>query len=417
MFASILQTIKIPLTALLANKMRSFLTMLGVIIGVGAVIVIMSVGAGAQSLILSQIKTLGTNLVGVLPGKSEEKGPPASVMGVLITTLTYDDALALNNKRNVPNIVDVSPYTKGVSTVSWEANQYDTNISGGTVGYLTVEGGEVAAGRFFTKDEERNLSKVAVLGSTVVKELFGQSDPIGKQIKIKKISFEVIGVMEERGTVAFQNYDDQVFIPIITMQKLIVGIDYLGLIRAKIDSEANVDQAISDIEITLRERHGIMDKTGATDDFSVQSANAALDTITTVTDALKYFLAAMAALSLIVGGVGIMNIMLISVKERTREIGLRKAIGANNGNILNQFLIESITITLLGGIIGIIGGTIVSFLISVVAQAMGYSWDFVISPFYIMLAVSVSVSVGLVFGLYPARKASQLVPMEALRYE
>lgn len=391
--------------------------MLGVIIGVGAVIVIMAVGAGAQSLILSQIKTLGSNLVGVLPGKSEEKGPPASVYGIVITTLTYEDAQALKNKNNVPNLVDYVAYAKGVATLSWRDNQYDTNVSGATIGYLSVEGGEVEKGRFFSGEEERSLARVAVLGSTVAAELFGASEPVGQQIKFKNHTFEVIGVMKERGTVAFQNYDDQIFIPISTMQKIILGVNHIGLIRAKVDQEENVGQAIADIEATLRERHDIIDRSGASDDFTVRSAAAALDSLTTITNALRYFLASMAALSLIVGGIGIMNIMLISVRERTREIGLRKAIGATNADILNQFLIETVVITLLGGAIGIVGGSLISTLIALIARTLDYDWELVISPFSIILGLAVSMLVGLVFGLYPASKASKLEPVEALRYE
>ncbi len=403
--------------ALLANKARSFLTMVGIIIGVGAVIIIMAVGSGAQSLILAQVKSLGTNLVGVLPGKSDDSGPPATAMGIVITTLNYSDLQALRNKSNVPNLVEAVGYVKGVATVVWRSESYDTNLSGCTVGYMDVEGGEVSEGRFFTADEETNLSKVAVLGSTVKKELFGGSQAVGQRIKIKNHTFEVIGVMAERGTVAMQDYDDQVFLPLRTMQKLISGIDYLSMIRAKIDNEKDVDVALNDIKMTLRDRHDISDQSGASDDFTVRSAAQALDMITTVTDALKYFLAAMAALSLIVGGIGIMNIMLVSVSERTREIGLRKAIGASSANIMSQFLMEAVTVTLLGGLIGIIGGSIISYLIAVGAHLLGYEWAFIVSPLSILLAVSVSMAVGLVFGLYPARKASQLDPIEALRYE
>ncbi|KKR19965.1 MAG: hypothetical protein UT48_C0025G0007 [Parcubacteria group bacterium GW2011_GWE2_39_37] len=417
MFNNFVQAIKSSISALLANKGRSFLTMLGIIIGVGAVIIIIAVGAGAQSLIVSQVKGLGSNLVGILPGKSEEKGPPASVMGIVITTLTYDDAQAINDKKNVPNLVDVSAYTKSIGTLAWGSNTYDTSLSGSTVGYLEVEGGEVAEGRFFTKEEEKNLSRVVVLGSEVKDQLFGTSEAVGQRIKINKHSFEVIGVMKERGTVAFQNYDDQVFIPIITVQKLIAGVNHLGLIRAKVDNQDNIAVAMKDIEITLRERHNISDESGASDDFTVQSADTALDMLKTITNALKYFLAAIASLSLLVGGIGIMNIMLVSVTERTREIGLRKAVGATNFKIRSQFLFEAIIITFLGGIIGMIGGTVISFLIAKVAVFLGYDWEFLVSIFSILLAVSVSISVGIIFGLYPAIKASKLNPIEALRYE
>ena len=417
MVQSFHESVRNSIKTLLANKARSFLTMLGIIIGVGAVIVIMAVGAGAQSLILAQVKTLGTDKVGVMPGNSEEDGPPTSAMGVTITTLKYSDAEALNDKNNVPNLINVAAYTKGVATVSWGANTYEANISGTNVGYLEVEGGEVENGRFFNKEEEKNLSRVAVLGSTVKEELFGESEAVGQTIKVKKHLFEVIGVMKERGTVAFQNYDDQIFVPIMTMQKIVVGIDYLGLIRARVDNEANIDKAMDDMKQTLREQHDIKDKSGKDDDFSVRSAAQALDMITTITDALKYFLAAMGGLSLLVGGIGIMNIMLVSVTERTREIGLRKAVGANNRNILFQFLAEAISITFIGGIIGIISGIFISFLVAIIAKALGYEWEFSISILSIILGVGVSAAVGVVFGLYPARKASLLEPVEALRYE
>jgi putative ABC transport system permease protein len=391
--------------------------MLGIIIGVAAVIIIMSIGAGAQSLILGQVKSLGSNIVGILPGKAEEDGPPASVMGVVITTLTYEDLQALGDRKNVPNIVAVAGYVRGIGTVSWGAENYDTSLSGTSASYMDVEGGKVADGRFFNKDEEVNLSKVAVLGSLVKEKLFGDSDAIGQRIKYKNHSFEVIGVMAERGNVAFQNYDDQIFIPLRTMQKSIEGINHLGFIRGKVDEEVNIEKAINDISITLRERHDIVDQSGASDDFSARSAAQALDMIKTITDALRFFLAAMAALSLVVGGIGIMNIMLVSVTERTREIGLRKAIGATNKDILSQFLIEAVTITGIGGIFGIISGAFISFIASVIIKSLGYDWEFSVSLVSIMIAFFVSMMVGLIFGIYPASKASELQPVEALRYE
>jgi len=398
--------------------MRSFLTMLGIIIGVGAVIIIMAVGAGAQSLVLAQVKSLGSNLIGVLPGKTEEDGPPASAMGIVITTLTYEDLQALRDKKNVPNITEAIGYTKGIGTMSWKANTYEANLSGTTHGYLDVEKGEVERGRFFTEEEERNLARVVVLGSTVTNELFGLSDPVSQRVKIKKHTFEVIGVMKERGVVAFQDYDDQVFLPLKTMQKIISGVNHLGFIRAEIDDEDNVEKAIEDVKTTLREQHDIAEQNGKDDDFLVRSAKKALEVLTQITDALSYFLAAMASLSLLVGGVGIMNIMLVSVTERTREIGLRKAIGATNFNIMNEFLIETLSITFLGGTIGVIVGISFSFLIYLGAQILNYkNWEFYISPLSIFLAITVSLIVGLIFGLYPAWKASRLEPAEALRYE
>lgn len=411
------QLIKSAFRALNAARRRSFLTMLGIIIGVAAVIIIIAIGAGAQSLILSQVSTFGANLVGVLPGKSEKNGPPASVMGVTITTLTLDDAKALTDKSNAPHISAVAPFTRGVGTLAWKDQKYDTSLSGTSAEYLNVEGGEIAEGRFFGPEEEAGVARVLVLGSTVKEELFGQSEAIGQTVRLKNSGFTVIGVMAERGTVAFQNYDDQVFLPVTTMQREIAGVRHLGLLRAKVDSEEYVDQTVADIEATLRERHNITDKSGESDDFSVRSARDALNILTSITDGLRFFLAAMAALSLLVGGIGIMNIMLIRVVERTREIGLRQAVGARRLDIMAQFLVESVAITFSGGLIGIVVGEVLSFIIAFVARQLGYDWPFSFSLSAIILAVSVSVAVGLIFGLYPAAKASKLDPIEALRYE
>ncbi len=402
---------------LLQNKRRSLLTMLGVIIGVAAVIVIVGIGAGAQSLILNQVKSLGSNVIGITPGKSEEKGPPAAVYGVNITTLTYEDAQALYNKNLFPHIIAVGGYVQSSANVSWQGNQYSPTLNGVTADYPLVEGAEIATGRFFTEAEERGMAKVAVIGWAVKDDIFNQTDPLGQVIKIKNQNYEVIGVTAKRGVVGLQDYDNQIIIPARTMQKLIAGINHLAIIRLKVDNDINVEETMADIRTVLRERHNITDQTGASDDFSVRSAAQALDMLTSITDALKFFLAAMAGLSLLVGGIGIMNIMLVRVASRTREIGLRKAVGASNQDVMLQFLIESASITVSGGIIGIIIGEAGSFLIAVIAQGLGYAWEYSFSIWSIILAVTVSISVGLIFGLYPAAKASRLSPMEALRYE
>lgn len=417
MFKTFSQSVKMSLTALRANKGRSFLTMLGIIIGVAAVIMIMAVGAGAQSLILSQVKSLGSNLIGVLPGKSEKNGPPASVLGVVVTTLKYSDAEAILDKTRFPHVISNVAYTKSFGTLTWQGASYDTSLAGATVGYLMTEGGEVATGRFFTKEEETSLAKYVVLGSTVRNELFGESEPLGQRIKINNKSFEVIGTMKERGTVAFQNYDDQVFIPIATVQKLLAGVDSLGLMRIKIDEQNNITDTIKDIEILLRERHNIADQSGESDDFSVLNAAEAVNLLKTITNSLKYFLSAIAAMSLVVGGVGIMNIMLVAVTERTREIGLRKAVGATNVHIQRQFLFEAVIVTFIGGLIGIVVGLIISYLVAVIASYLDYDWDFVVSWYGIFFAVTVSIAIGIIFGLFPAIKASRLNPIEALRHE
>lgn len=390
--------------------------MFGIVVGVGSVIVIMSIGAGAQNLILSQVESLGTNLIAVIPGHSEEEGFASMMGGFAVTTLKYDDILALRDKRNVPNIAEAAGYNKGFGSVKWRSESYDTSLTGTTANYLEVEGGIIKIGRFFTKEEEKNLSRVAVLGNDVKDELFGQSDAVGQRIKISNNTFEVIGVLEERGVVAFEDYDDQVFLPVKTAQRM-MGINHIGLIRAKIDSDENFEKAIEDVKIVLRDRHNIKDQSGKSDDFTVRSSAQALGMLTAITDGLKFFLTAMATLSLLAGGIGIMNIMLISVTERTREIGIRKALGANNSHILGQFLMEAIFVTVLGGIIGIIGGVLISFLIALGAQMLGYDWVFIISFSSVLFAIIVSVGTGLFFGFYPAKKAGQLNPISALHYE
>ncbi|MEI7452124.1 MAG: ABC transporter permease [Candidatus Falkowbacteria bacterium] len=415
MFHALRQTFLISFHALLANKVRSFLTMLGIIIGVGAVVLIMSLGAGAQALILDQIKGLGGNLVGILPGKSDTNGPPATVMGIVITTLTADDGKAIASQ--VPNVTGVVSYSRSLETVTFSDTSYETNINGVSSDYLSVEGGGVALGRFLTNDEDSGVAHVAVLGSVAKNELFGDSDAVGRQIKIKKQIFDVIGVMEPRGKVAFQDYDDQIFIPVKTAQKLINGVNYLSYIRLKVNNEKNVDQVVADSSALLRLRHNISNTSGADDDFSARSLAQALDVLSTITNALRYFLTAMAAISLVVGGIGIMNIMLVSVNERTREIGLRKAVGATNGHITFQFIMEAVVITLIGGLIGICFGVSLSWIISRVVQSLGYNYSFIVTWSSVVSAVTVSIIIGLVFGVYPARHASRLDPVEALSYE
>jgi len=397
-----------------ANKVRSFLTMLGIIIGVMAVIIVMSVGAGAQSLILNQIKSMGTNLVGVMPGAAEEDGPPASVMGIIVTTLKNSDGEAII-KDGCDCIEALTMYVSGNEAISVDDVVVNTTFAGVTADYIEVEEADVAQGRFFTSEEEKGLARVAVLGDEVSEKLFGDQDPTGRRIRIKKTSFTVIGVMAKRGVSGFQNQDDQIFVPLLTAQKLLLGIDYVSMIRARIDRAENTDKAVESMEQILHDRHNI--DFGEEDDFTVRSSAQGLSAITKITDALKFFLVAISAIALVVGGFGIMNIMLAAVQERTREIGLRKAVGAKARNIIYQFLVESILITFFGGLLGIILGVIISIIVALVAQTLGYKWDLVVSLSSIFLGCGVSVSIGIIFGIMPARRASKLNAIEALRYE
>lgn len=407
--------IKISYKNLMAAKFRSFLTILGIIIGIASVIVVMAIGGSAQRLIIDQVSGIGSNLVGILPGASDQKGPPASAMGIVVTTLKYSDLEALLKKTNVPNLTDACGYVTGSATVRNANGSYQTSYQGVSASLLNVEDIKLAEGRFFIKEEDTNLSRVAVLGANRVHDLFPNEDPIGKSITLKDLNFTVVGTLASRGASGFSNSDDMIYVPLATGQKLLLGIDYLNFIRAKIDSKDNVDRAVADIEMTLREQHGI--KSGESDDFSVRNSAQAIEMLTTITNVLKYFLAAVAAISLIVGGVGIMNIMLISVNQRVREVGLRKAVGARDAHIISQFLVEAVFITLVGGAIGIILGVLLAFLTAIIIRALGYNWQFVISFGSILLATSVSVMIGIIFGIYPARKASRISPMEALRYE
>jgi len=415
MLNTLTQSIKIATTSLLSNKIQSFLTMLGIIIGVASVIAIMSIGSGAQSLILSEIKNLGTDLIAVIPGHAEDSNSFAS-MGVAITTLTYEDALALRNSPEIPNLMSVAAYTKGFGNAEWKSETYSTSLIGTTASHIDVMGGELKKGRFFNLEEENKFSRVAVIGKTVKEKLFGQSDALGQKIKVNNYIFKVIGIMEERGVIIMEDFDDQIFIPIKTAQR-VMGVNYVGFIRSKVYNEKNISLTQENMKKVLREEHNIKDQSGMSDDFMVKNTAQALDMITDITNSLKYFLAIMTGLSLLVGGIGIMNIMFISVTERTREIGLRKALGAKNKNVLGQFLIEAIFITLIGGIIGILLGTMVSFLIAVTAHILGYEWELIVSLGSIILALTVSAGVGLFFGFYPALNASKLNPIEALRYE
>ncbi|PIX90327.1 MAG: multidrug ABC transporter substrate-binding protein [Candidatus Moranbacteria bacterium CG_4_10_14_3_um_filter_45_9] len=407
--------LKISYRTLSASKLRFFLTVLGVVIGVASVILVMAIGASAQKLVLSQIENVGSNLVAILPGASEEKGPPASALGIITTTFTNDDLKALRERRNVPHLSAITGYVSGSATAEFQSTSLESSFQGVSPDLIQIENIHIASGRFFFPEEEYDLSRVMVIGATRAKELFANRNPVGETVTLKKIPFKVIGVLEERGSATFSNPDTLIYVPLGTAQKLLLGIHYLNSARAKIDDPINIERSIADITLLLRKRHDMKDTEES--DFSVRSTVAALDILTTITDVLKYFLLAIASLSLLVGGIGIMNSMLISVSQRVREVGLRKAVGAQRIHIITQFLIEASFITLVGGIIGIIFGVLIAYIASLVLVKLGYDWRFLVPLFSLGIGFFVSFIIGIIFGLYPAIKASRISPMEALRYE
>ncbi|MEF8847211.1 MAG: ABC transporter permease [Candidatus Paceibacterota bacterium] len=407
----------VPLTRtalkdLAANKLRSFLTMLGIIIGIASVILVMAIGEGAQQLIISQVTTVGTDLVGVLPGKSDNEGPPLGALGGTITTLKRGDAEAM---EDLPHIKSATPYVQGRTTVSYdkEAKLYD--LMGVGSSYLKVENANIEKGYFFNEKQTQSYAQVVVLGSEVAEDLFYRN-PLGESIKIKGRTFRVIGVLEKRGNTFFGNLDQRVFVPVTTAQKDLLGINHVNLIRGKVTDPSKMSVAQEEIERLLSHRHNIPAE--GKEDFTVMRMDQLLKILGNVTGAIQAFLILVVAISLLVGGIGIMNIMLASLSERIREIGVRKAVGAKNQDILTQFLIESTLLSIIGGSVGIILGVGLGFGIAhLIRYFTNFAWYFLITPWQIALAVGVTILVGLLFGLYPARKAAQLDPIEALRYE
>ncbi len=406
--------LKTSFNGLRVNKSRSALTILGIVIGITAIILIMAVGQSASDLILNQIRGLGSTTIVVEAGR-EPQGP-SDFAELFTDSLKQRDVDAIKNPSFVQGIKELTPEIIQVAPVTYENETIRTNILGASEVSAKVLDIYPSEGAFFTDEDIKQRASLAVIGSEVKRKLFGQSNAVGEKIKIKNKSFRVIGVLSPKGQVLFFNVDDMIIIPYTTGQKYIAGINYFNAIVIRAESEEIVPQVVQDIKKTLRENHEITDS--SKDDFHVMTQQDAADRVKTVTGVLTTLLVAVAAISLLVGGIGIMNIMLVSVTERTREIGLRKAIGATNDDILIQFLTESIMLTGIGGMIGIVLGASLSLLTSLVlTKLVGLAWTFRFPIMAALLGISVSTFVGLIFGIYPAKQAAKKSPIEALRYE
>jgi putative ABC transport system permease protein len=389
------------------------LTILGIVIGITAIMLVVSLGAGAQELILGQVQGLGTNTIAVIPGR--EPSGPSDVAFLFSDSLKEKDVTALKNKANVPGLKSLMPTVFGAGSASYNSNTYQTSIFGATD--LMVEIFDLhPQGEFFSADNVSSRSDVVVLGSKIAVKLFEDEVPLDKKIKIKGRNFKVIGVLPETGGGSLFNFDDMVLVPYTTAQDYITGKKSFNRLIIQAYTDKDVPVTAEDIKITLRDSHGITDP--EKDDFTVQTQQDLANRLSTITNALTYFLVAVASIALFVGGVGIMNIMLVSVTERTREIGLRKALGATDKDILTQFLLEAVLLTAIGGLVGIILGASLAFIIAIaLSKGLGVNWTFVFPWVGAFLGLSVSALIGLIFGGYPARQASKKSPIEALRYE
>ena len=403
-------TFRISFRALRVNKMRSALTMLGIVIGVGAVIAMLSVGTGASTQISEQISSMGSNLIMVLPGATTSGGVRMG-MGSQ-PTLTLSDAEAIQKESSA--VSDVAPVLSGVAQVVYGNQNWSTGVTGTTPSMLSVRDWNLSDGRPFTEQDVKSATKVCLLGQTVADNLFGDANPTGQIVRIKKIPFTVAGVLAVKGqSPNGQDQDDTIFVPVTTAQKKLFGTAFPGMIRMMmIKAKSMEDLHVAEKQITelLRQRHHIGPKQD--DDFSVRNLTSMMQAAEQSTKVMTLLLGAIASVSLIVGGIGIMNIMLVSVTERTREIGIRMAVGAKTWDIRLQFIIEALTLSLIGGAIGIAAGVSTSKILAMLA-----GWPIIVSTFSILIAFGFSGLVGIFFGFYPAYKASLLNPIDALRYE
>jgi len=407
-----------------SNPSRTVLTTLGIMIGIGTVILVLSAGEGFKSYINAQVDAFGSNIVIAevsVPASTKARAngglgsnePNNSASNAVpITTLKIRD---VEDIKNVPNVKNAYGASIGQQVVTYKNVSKNAFVFGASAAKFDIDKSVIAKGRGYTSQEDKSLAQVAVLGSGIADDLFGDTDPLGKQIRVGNYNFEIIGVYETKGSFSPMGEDDQVFIPVTTLQKKIQGIDYLIYLVAELEDNGKADATSLDIADVLRINHYITDP--IQDDFKVRTARESLATFDTILQAITFLLIAIASISLIVGGVGVMNIMYVIVTERIGEIGLKKAIGARNRDILFEFLIEAMLLTIIGGVIGIIGGSFFAYIISKIAESSGLTWEFVVPIWGVILSVSVSAIIGIVFGVFPARNAARLNPIDALNKE
>jgi putative ABC transport system permease protein len=397
--------VKSALSSLLANKLRSILAMLGIIIGVGAVIAMLAIGAGARKQVLDRFSAMGTNVLVIRPGQRGTGG----VMSGTQQNLTVDDAATL--VRDVPGIQQITPVVNGNAQVKYFGRNSRTSVQGVGTTWAAMRNYEVERGRFLTEREAEGHARVAVVGPTTVENLMSPDiDPVGQQVKVNGVNFRVIGVFKAKGDQGFFNPDDQIVIPYTTAMKQVFGLDYLREVDIEMADQDQAETMISAATEVLRRRHRL--QPGAPDDFTVRNQADIVNAASEATNTFNWLLGSVATISLLVGGIGIMNIMLVTVTERTREIGVRKAIGAKDRDIMRQFLIEAVLMSGLGGVLGVLGGIATAVIIGRLTQFVT-----IIQPASVLLALSFAAAVGIFFGFYPARRAALLDPIEALRYE
>ncbi len=405
---------KMALNNLLVYKLRAFLTILGVVIGVSAIILVVSLGEGAQKLILNQLQSIGSKIIVVVPGR--EIRSLTNFAQSLTDSLKEKDLKLISKKENVPDLKRIMPVVFGAVNGAYENDYYSFSVYGATPLIKEIYDLEILEGGFFEEEDVDFKNPVIVLGYKVKEELFGKKKAVGEFIRIKNKNFKVVGVLKESGNSSFLNWDESSFMPYTSAQQYLFGIKHFNRLILEAETEESVLKVVEDVKKVLRESHNITDP--LKDDFYIQTQNQAMERVKNITNILTVFLSSVAAISLIVGGIGIMNIMLVSVTERTKEIGLKKAIGATNSDILIQFLVEAIFLTLLGGIIGILLGAFLGYFSHIlISKFLQVDWVFVFPYFQAILGLIISVILGLIFGLYPAFKASLKNPIDALRYE